>query len=319
MQLAEQRVRRVLLHRRDGRVLRALVDRRRDAQTTAVDVLLAELQLARQFAADGGDDVALRPVRVLDRLTRIELRHDGLVAFLGRQPPHLDHAVERVRHALVGTLLGVGPDARIHVLRVVDDGGEERALHSRQLGDVLVEVRLRRSLDAVRPAPEVDVVEVGLQDLVLAHLLIDLEADDDLLHLAGDRLVLRQEVVLHPLLRQRRAALAATVTGEVVDEGARDARRGDAAVRVEAAVLGGDERVLHVDRHLVQLDGVTVRRREAAHLRLAVGVVDDGDRLRRLRVGLGDVDEQVEADEREHGQQHEAREGEQDGAHDAER
>src|SRR5665809_146893 len=91
--------------------------------------------------------------------------------------------------------------------RTADDGGEHRSLSDSQLGGIDMEVGPGSSLDAVRAATVVDRVEVVLQDRVLGLLLVDLDRDDELFELAGDRLVLGQEVVLDVLLGDGGAAL----------------------------------------------------------------------------------------------------------------
>ena len=78
---------------------------------------------------------------------------------------------------------------RVPARRRLDHAGQHRALGDRELRDVLVEVRLRRRLDAVGAAAEVDRVEVVLEDLVLALLLGDLDREHDLLVLAPQRVL----------------------------------------------------------------------------------------------------------------------------------
>ena len=129
-----------------------------------------------------------------------------LVALGLAQPALGDHAVEDVGDPAreVGLLLVT--EGRVVERRRVDDRRQGGALRHGQLADVLVEVRLRRGLDAVGATAVVDRVEVVLEDLVLALLLVDLDGDDDLLELPGQRAVRREEVVLHVLLGDRRAA-----------------------------------------------------------------------------------------------------------------
>ncbi len=151
---------------------------------------------------------------------------------------------------------------------------------TREVADRLVEVGLRRGLDAVGPATEVDDVEVVLEDLVLVVALVELDRDQELLGLARVGALLRQVDVLRVLLRDRRAALRGPAL-EVVPERAADALGRDAVVLVERAVLGREHRLLDVLGNLVDRDVDAVLVAEPADLGLAVAVVDDG----RLRTG----------------------------------
>ena len=97
---------------------------------------------------------------------------------------------------------------RAVVARVRDAPGDERGLGDGEVLRALAEVVARGLLDAVAPAPEVDVVEVELEDLVLAELLLEAPREERLADLARERpLAAVEEQVLHDLLRDRRAAL----------------------------------------------------------------------------------------------------------------
>ena len=73
-----------------------------------------------------------------------------------------------------------------------------------------------------------------------------------LLQLARHGALLGQEQVLRELLRQRRAALRDAAMQHVGDRGARDADRIDAVMRIEAAVLDGDEGLRQIGRQILQ-------------------------------------------------------------------
>ena len=173
----------------------------------------------------------------------------------------------------------------------LDDAGQQRTLLHRQRLDGLVEVGGGGGGDTVGAAAEVDGVEVGLEDLVLGPLVRHLGGDDDLFGLAlvGGRVT--DHRVLDVLLRDGGAAARAGLAGDLPDHRAADAGRVVALVGVEGAVLGGDDRVAHVDGHHVELDerAVALGRDDAADHRGAVALVDLRDLLRADAAGLGDL------------------------------
>jgi hypothetical protein len=152
---------------------------------------------------------------------------------------------------------------------------------------------------AASAAAEVDGVEVALEDLLLGELPLQLEAEERLLRLARERALLREVEDLDVLLGDRRGALGGVGAG-VAPRGPDDALQVQPVVAVERPVLGGDDGLLHVLRHVRQRHRLAVLDRELAERGLAVGVED----LRRLgpelRVGVGDVDRGVGDEERGH-------------------
>jgi hypothetical protein len=122
------------------------------------------------------------------------------------------------------------------------------------------------------------------------------------------REILREEVVLHVLLGDRRATDLG-LAGDARLDGPEDAADRDAVVLVERAVLGGDVGLLDRLRHLLELHrlAVAVLHGDAVELGLAVGVVDDRDLLVGQLVRLRDADPVVgdehacDADDEERG------------------
>ena len=172
----------------------------------------------------------------------------------------------------------------------------------------MAEERLGGRLDPVGAAPVVNGVEVGAEDLLLAHLPIDLDGHDGLLELAavgGSRI---HVVVLDVLLRESRGPLE-PAAAHIVDEGASDAPGIDAVVGVEAPVLAGDDGVADVVGQGARVDDGAVDLRELAHLGRAVGVVDGGRLGLRELAGLGDLDHRVGDDEGPHDGDDEEEEG----------
>src|SRR5207248_9475901 len=134
-------------------------------------------------------------------------------------------------------------------VRRADHAGEERGLVEAELLRTLVEVEARRLVDAehrlAAAVPEVDVVEINLQDLVLRHARVEQDGQRNLHELAAPRPLLREEARLDDLLVDRAAALGDAVRAEVEPERAGHADRVDAEVVAKANVLRGDERVRH--------------------------------------------------------------------------
>ena len=144
--------------------------------------------------------------------------------------------------AAIFVILGV--DQRIPLRRVLGDAGDRRALADGALIDGLVEIQLRRRLDALTVVAEVDDVEVCLDDLILAVFLFDIDRAEDLSELTGERDLVIVGQVFDQLLGQSRAAV-------VVGAGSqRQYRRAgslpvDAVVLVKTLVLDRDDRIDH--------------------------------------------------------------------------
>ncbi len=90
-----------------------------------------------------------------------------------------------------------------------------------------------------------------------------------------ERALVRQEEVLGELLGQRRAALDDAVGAGVLHDRAERAEHVDAEMLIEAAVLDGHRRLLHIVRDLLQRDGVGLH--DAALADLGARAVDEGD------------------------------------------
>ena len=210
------------------------------------------------------------------------------------------------------------PSERFEIaLRRVDlgagrDAGEHRGLGDGELLRGLAEAVARGLLDPVAAGAEVDVIEIELEDLVLAtamaflvgaargaQLLLEAPREERLAHLALVGALLRVEQdVLHDLLRDGRAALPRATRAEVDDERASDAEVVEAFVVVEVRVLGGEHGELHVRRQLVDADDGAplgedlgeqraVTRDDARHLRRVIAAFELGD-ARQVRLVVAD-------------------------------
>src|SRR5262245_51598326 len=98
------------------------------------------------------------------------LRPGGGELLLG-DPPALLHAGEDAAHVLVP--FGIELPATVMdvaALRAGQDGGEERPLERGQVGGALAEVMARGHPDAVDARPELDGVEIKLEDALFGDL-----------------------------------------------------------------------------------------------------------------------------------------------------
>src|ERR1700760_1928043 len=95
----------------------------------------------------------------------------------------------------------------------------------------------RGGVDAIGAAAEIDLVEIELEDLLLAEFPFQRERQDHLAKLAREGPAVGQEDVARELLGDGRSALHVRMAGRVDVERAGDADRVDADVVIEAAVL----------------------------------------------------------------------------------
>ena len=155
--------------------------------------------------------------------------------------------------------------AGVVVIGCLGQRGEERRLGDTQLTERLVEVIERRRRHPVGAEAEIDLVEVELENAVLAEGTLDAEGEDRFLDLAVERQLVGQQEVLRHLLGDGRGADQPAVLSQVAqvgDDGAHDAEQVDARVAEKVLVLGGEDGVddalghrLDGDEHAL-LDGV---------------------------------------------------------------
>ena len=139
-----------------------------------------------------------------------------------------------------------------------DQSREVRRLGQGDLRQVVPEVRADRGADAVRATAEVHHVEIALEDLLLRELLLDLDRQDRLFELAGQRPLARQIHRLHVLLGDRGPALRRPLAPDIRPEGAQRADRIDGGVIEEVPILRREDGVDHHRRHLVERDVLSV-------------------------------------------------------------
>src|SRR5581483_7300791 len=207
----------------------------------------------------------------------------------------------------------------IEVGRRLDHPGEERGLRERELRGRLVEVVAGGRADAVDAVPEVDLVQVQLEDLVLGVPLLELDGQRGLLELALERLRVRADHgVLHELLRDRRAALHDLAGDQVGDDRPKHRGNVQGAVLVELVVLDRQDGLLRDRGDLLELDDLAVlieidprQDRPVRRVdRRALGEVRDArerrpGRLQPVVQGVGP--ESYRAEHRQQQQRHETR------------
>ncbi len=117
-----------------------------------------------------------------------------------RRSAGVDVAVRRhlPQHVALAGLGGVRVLARREALRALRQPGQQRRLGEVDVAHRLAEVVARRLLAAVAAVPVVDLVQVEREDLLLRQLLRQLARQDDLLHLAAQRPLRREQDTSSP-------------------------------------------------------------------------------------------------------------------------
>jgi len=148
--------------------------------------------------------------------------------------------------------------ARLRAARIGDrvvrgrrlrQSGQHRRLGDRDILQRLAVVDLCRGGEPVGALPEEDLVDVELEDLVLAQVGLDLPRQQHLAQLAGDGLLAGEEEVAGDLHRDGAGALLGT-RGDVGERRAGHAQIVDTAMLVETLVLGGQNGLFHDIRDL---------------------------------------------------------------------
>ena len=164
---------------------------------------------------------------------------------------------------------GLGPAIRVEVAGRVDHPGEGGGLRDIQLLGRDPEVVKRGGGDAVVPVAEVHLVDVALQELVLAVALLELGRIQHLPELAEDRVLRARVIELGQLLGDRASTLDRAIAN-VVPRRPRHCREVDAAVLVEVGVLGRQDGVDHMWGEPAEVHRLALLLAEATHHR-AVG------------------------------------------------
>ena len=121
---------------------------------------------------------------------------------------------------------------------------QHRHLRQGELVERFGEISLRGRGKTVGLAAEENLIHVKLQNLVLAHLLLDLQRQQHLEQLAGEGLFARQIKIARHLHGDGRGALTARPL-QIRQQRASHSRPIDAAMLIETVVFGGQHRLFH--------------------------------------------------------------------------
>ena len=132
--------------------------------------------------------------------------------------------------------------------------GKHRDLAKRQLVERLAEVRLRGRAETIGALAKVNLVDVELEDLLLVQAVLDLEGEERLVQLAGERLLRGKKEITRHLHGDGARALAPAAIDEIGVGGTQHADVIDPRMLVEALVLGGDDGVLQLRRDVGDRD-----------------------------------------------------------------
>jgi hypothetical protein len=202
--------------RGDGDHLQIDVERCLDTEAAAQHTFTAEALV--QVAANELGEVGRR-LEVVE-LGLGELGRLGKLCFVLRLGQHLvvEHATQHVTTPFLGEL---GVAKRRVLRRALGQAREQRTLRDAELLHALVEVGPCGLADAVGTGPEVDLVQVEVEDLVLGQVALDAQRQDRLADLARVGLLRCEQERLHHLLRDGARALDALSAGH--DDGDRGA------------------------------------------------------------------------------------------------
>ena len=150
----------------------------------------------------------------------------------------LEHQAEHEIAPRVGTL---GVRERVVVGRSTNHGDQQRDLRGVEFRQRFVEVELAAESESVNRAvailPEVDFIDVRVEQIVFRVARIEDHRHREFLEFAQQRAAIVEEVALHELLRQRAAALREIAGAQIGPRGARNALQIESGVRVEVAIF----------------------------------------------------------------------------------
>ncbi len=174
-----------------------------------------------------------------DRLAHPRHRHGlGRDRVLVRDPAVLDHAVE---HAVARDLRRLGVTVEPTVFRRLRQRHQQRRFRQRQPLRLLAEIGDRGRANAFEIAAIGRQRQIQIEDLVLAQLALDLDGAHHLMQLGVNRALMPRLHQPRQLHGDGRAAGDDVAACDKLERRARQRQRIDAAMRVEALVLIGEQ------------------------------------------------------------------------------
>ena len=181
-----------------------------------------------------------------------------------------------------------GESGRVVGGRVRDQAGQQGRLGPVEVGGIEPEVDLGPGSDAIRSGPEVDRVDIGLQDLLLVHLAFEPNGHRRLGELSIEQVAcVADHAVLDQLLGDRRSTLFDSARRNVLDEGPDDGAGVDSVVVPESLVLHHDYRDQRLLRDVVQIDKLPILDVVQDVELVAIGVIDDRAQCKLVEIDLG--------------------------------
>ena len=156
----------------------------------------------------------------------------------------LRRSVARFRFVVGFTADGAAPD----------DAGQHRGLGDGHVRGRLTEVSARCRFHAVKPIAEVDLVQINLENLILAVHVFDSLGEYRLAHFSPKCLVARKKADARELLRNRARPFGRAAFANVAEHRADDADAIDAVMLVKAPVFDCDHGIPQVRRNKIEFN-----------------------------------------------------------------
>src|SRR5215472_4269264 len=222
----------------------------------------------------------------------------GTLGFGGSDLAVFQHVVDD-QVAALQRALGI-VDGRIVIWRL-GQARENAGFIQVEVFRFLAEVVVGAGLKAVNAVPQVDLVGVKREDLLLGEAALDLDGEHHFLHLATKVAVRREEQVARQLHGQCRGALGAALQQNVTPRCPEDTPHIYAPVLLEILVFGGDQGIAQNLREVgVAVDDAPLQRELANDAVLVVVKLGDGAGAIMFELGdlrqVGGVDEDQPAD-----------------------
>ncbi len=220
-----------------------------------------------------------RPVQIIVRRILVAAIDRG-----GRIAPRAEYLAfghEAGVDQIIQHHVGAGARRRQVDVRRIFGRGLEQSRQHRGFREVdvarrLVEVEMRRAVDAEGAAAHIGAIKIEFQDFILAEPGLQPDREERLVHLALDGALIAQKQVLGQLLGDRGTALAHAAGLGIGQQRTHRAGDVDAEMVVEPAILGRQRRLDQIVRKILERDRIIVLDAAAAD-RVAVAV-EEGHR-----------------------------------------